>query len=171
MSPETTFLAPSFCVFFEPRILAFLAPVVVGAFRTTGPGRTAEGGGEAESLSGSASGDFGLDVPLLPFAPGLRNGDAVLLPAAGVPARDGGLLGRLIEGLSQDEKKSSSGSAEGVEESSGVGTAMSVITTSFGYLQVAWLVIEIEIRENDGVVGEMKWNRHLLFRIRSGPPL
>lgn len=53
----------------------------------------------------------------------------------GVAVLDGGLLGRLIEGLSHDEKKSSPGSPEGVESPAVLAGAMiSVITTSLGYL-------------------------------------
>ena len=52
----------------------------------------------------------------------------------GVWVLDGGLLGRLIEGLSHDEKKSSPGSA-GVEVPSvGVAVMASVTTTSSGKL-------------------------------------
>jgi len=58
----------------------------------------------------------------------------VRLMTGGVWVLDGGLLGRLIEGLSHDEKKSSLGSA-GVEvPSMGVAVATSVTTTSPGKL-------------------------------------
>lgn len=73
-----------------------------------------------------ARGDFGRSVPL---APGLRKGDAAL----GVPVREGGFEGRLIVGLSQEEKKSSSSPA-GVLVPSLPGSTTSVITTSLGYL-------------------------------------
>lgn len=65
----------------------------------------------AVDAAGSAAdrGDLDLACPL-PLAP--RNGDAVLL-MPGVPVREGGLLGLLMEGLSHDEKKSS-GSPAGV---------------------------------------------------------
>lgn len=43
-------------------------------------------------------------------------------------------MGRLIEGLSQEEKKSSSGSPAGVEVPSAASVAASEITTSLGYL-------------------------------------
>lgn len=67
--------------------------------------------------------------------PGLRNGDAVRLTTGGVWVLDGGLLGRLIVGLSQDEKKSSPGSPLGVEVPSvEEGATTSVIITSSGYL-------------------------------------
>ena len=58
-------------------------------------------------------GDLGRAVPLL-FVPGFRNGDAVRLITGGVCVPEGGLLGRLMAGLSHDEKKSSAGSPAGV---------------------------------------------------------
>jgi len=59
------------------------------------------------------SGDFGRDAAPFPLPFGFRKGEAVrLMP--GVPVREGGLLGLLIEGLSHEEKKSSLGSPAGV---------------------------------------------------------
>lgn len=49
----------------------------------------------------------------------------------GVPVREIGGVGRLMEGLSHEEKKSSSASPEGVAEPS---TVPSLMTTSLGYL-------------------------------------
>ena len=73
-------------------------------------------------------------VPL-PFAVGLRKGDAVRLITGGVCVLEGGLLGRLIDGLSHEEKKSSLGSA-GVEVPSvDVAGTTSVTTTTFGKLE------------------------------------
>ena len=90
-------------------------------------------GGVGED-SFSIRGDFGLATPL-PFVPGLRNGDAVRLITGGVWVLDGGLLGRLIAGLSQDEKKSSLGSFDGVPVPPvGEVTVISVMITSSGYL-------------------------------------
>lgn len=90
------------------------------------------GGVGEDSLS--TRGDFGLVTPL-PFVLGLRNGDEVRLITGGVWVLDGGLLGRLMAGLSQDEKKSSLGSFDGVPVPSvGEVTIMSVMTTSSGYL-------------------------------------
>jgi hypothetical protein len=65
--------------------------------------------------------------------PALRKGDGVRPTTGGVAVRETGGVGRLIDGLSQDEKKSSSGSPEGVEDPS-VGPLLitSVITTSVG---------------------------------------
>ena len=68
----------------------------------------------------------------LPFVLGLRKGDAVRLITGGVWVLDGGLLGRLIAGLSQEEKKSSLGSAGTEVPSVGVEAAISVTTTSSG---------------------------------------
>ena len=70
----------------------------------------------------------------MPLVPALRNGEFVRLMTGGVWVLDGGLEGRLIEGLSQDEKKSSPGS-EGVDvPSAGVDMTISLITTSSGNL-------------------------------------
>lgn len=97
---------------------------------------TARDGAKDDSLSEPRSGDFDLGAPLL-LAPGFRKGDAVRLITGGVCVLDGGLLGRLIEGLSQDEKKSSPGSAGIDVPSVGVAAAISVTTTSSGYLALA----------------------------------
>ena len=72
----------------------------------------------------------------MPLAPALRNGDPVRLMTGGVWVLDGGLEGRLIEGLSQEEKKSSPGS-EGVDvPSAGVEITISLTTTSSGNLSL-----------------------------------
>lgn len=94
---------------------------------------TARDGAAEESSSEPWSGDFDLGVPL-PLAVGLRKGDAVRLMTGGVCVLEGGLLGRLIEGLSQEEKKSSPASAGFEVPSVGVAATMSVITTSSGNL-------------------------------------
>lgn len=87
-------------------------------------------GADCGTSPGFARGDFGLVRPL-PFALGFRKGDAVRLIAGGVCVRDGGLLGRLMDGLSHEEKKSSS--LGGVSIPSVVAeTTISVITTSSG---------------------------------------
>lgn len=130
MSAGATFFAPSLGAFLAPRTLPFLEPEAVEVFRVTELGRIAVGAGEAAFSSDADRGDFDRD----PFAPAFRKGDPVRLTTGGVPVRDGGLLGRLIEGLSHEEKKSSSGSPAGVwEPSDGVPAGMSVMTTS-GYL-------------------------------------
>lgn len=69
--------------------------------------RFAGGAAESVEVSELTRGDFGLPAVALPFA--FRKGEAVWL-FPGVLEREGGLLGRLIEGLSQEEKKSSEGS-------------------------------------------------------------
>ena len=95
--------------------------------------RMAVGAGKAFSASSavvSGEGDFGL---LVPFVPANRKGEAVRETPRGVPVREGGLLGLLIVGLSQEEKKSSPGSPAGVDAPSpGVPTISSVIMTSSG---------------------------------------
>jgi hypothetical protein len=84
------------------------------------------GAGEFEALSG----DFGR-VPF-PLLPALRKGEAVRLTTGGVAVREGGLLGRLIVGLSQEEKKSSSGSPAGVCVPKAAVSSTSLITHSSG---------------------------------------
>lgn len=92
----------------------------------------AVGAGDAAFSSDAERGDFERD----PFAlPAFRKGEPVRLTTGGVPVRDGGLLGRLIEGLSHEEKKSSSSPAGVAELSDGVPEGISVMTTSSGYLR------------------------------------
>lgn len=105
MSLGATFLAPSFGTFLAPSTLPFFAAPVVAVFRVEFA-RMAVGAGDAFFSSDAESGDFERDP--FAFAPALRNGELVRLTTGGVPVREGGLLGRLIEGLSHDEKKSSS---------------------------------------------------------------
>lgn len=96
----------------------------------------AVGAGRAvsESLPAPIKGDLGRAED--PFAPPAeRKGEAVRETTGGVPLREGGLLGLLMLGLSQEEKKSSPGSPAGVADpSAGVERASSVMTTSSGYL-------------------------------------
>jgi hypothetical protein len=98
-------------------------------------------GAEEFEPSVLARGDAALAIPLpWPFAPALRNGEGVRPTTGGVAVRDIGGVGRLIEGLSHDEKKSSSGSPAGVEEPSLVPPlTTSVMTTSVGYLICQYL--------------------------------
>ncbi len=113
------------------------------------------------SLSVPTSGDFGRAVPLL-LPPGLRNGEAVRLMTGGVAVLDGGLLGRLMAGLSHDEKKSSPGSPAGVESPAELeGAMISVMITSLGYLDGR----RISTDANPDI------SPHLLLRIRSGSSL
>jgi len=70
--------------------------------------------GAEEEPSTLASGEADRAMPL-PFPlPALRNGEGVRPTTGGVAVREMGGVGRLIAGLSHDEKKSS-GSPEGVE--------------------------------------------------------
>lgn len=98
--------------------------------------RDAAGGGVGVSPVVLTSGDFDRLMPLpLPLALAVRKGEAVRATLAGVPVREGGLLGLLIAGLSQDEKKSSPPSPAGVlvpVPSKSPSTSSSV--TSLGYL-------------------------------------
>ena len=96
--------------------------------------RTAVGAGKLFSASRAASGEGDLArVCELPLVFVVKNGEAVRETTGGVPVLEGGLLGRLMAGLSQDEKKSSAGSPPGVEApSEELITAASVMTTSSG---------------------------------------
>lgn len=134
-SAAPTFLAPSFGAFLAPSTLVFFAAAPDGPFRETLPALIAVGAGE-EGLSFSVAERGDLEREPFPFAPAFKKGELVRLTTGGVPVRDGGLEGRLIEGLSHEEKKSSSGSPAGVfvpSEPDPAGT--SVITTSSGNLR------------------------------------
>lgn len=89
---------------------------------------------EAVGAAGSPAvrGDFDRAGPL-PLAP--RNGDAVLV-IPGVPVREGGLLGLLIEGLSHEEKKSSGSPAGVLVPLPSSRSAASSTTTLSGFLQI-----------------------------------
>lgn len=116
-------------------MFAFLGAVVAAVLRMAEDVVRVVCGTCPPSLSAPTSGDFGRAVPLV-LPPGCRNGEAVRLMTGGVAVRDGGLLGRLIAGLSQDEKKSSPGSPVGVAVPAVLeGAMMSVMTTSSGYLR------------------------------------
>lgn len=82
-----------------------------------------------DSLSEAERGDLERVVPF-PLAPVFKKGDVVRPTTGGVPVREGGLLGRLIEGLSQEEKKSSSASAGVLEPLDGVPAGTSTTTSS-----------------------------------------
>ena len=100
----------------------FLGPAPAVVFRTAA-------GFAAGVLASDApsKGDLGGSVAL-PFAPGLRKGE----PVRGVPVREGGFEGRLMVGLSHEEKKSSSSPAGVLVPSLPVASGASVITTSLG---------------------------------------
>jgi hypothetical protein len=61
------------------------------------------------SIEANGDGDLGRLAADAPFWLAERNGEAVRETIGGVPVLEGGLLGLLMVGLSQDEKKSSSG--------------------------------------------------------------
>ena len=86
-----------------------------------------------ESVPAFARGDLGLVGPV-PFATGLRKGEAVLVIAGGVWVLEGGLLGLFMAGLSHEEKKSSFSVGVAVPPIVGTAATMSVMTTSSGYL-------------------------------------
>jgi hypothetical protein len=111
---------------------------------------------EAIGAAGSADvrGDFDRVGPL-PLAP--RNGEAVLL-MPGVPEREGGLLGLLIEGLSQEEKKSSGSPAGVLVPLPSSASAASSTTTLSGFLQSVSLVLQ-------------RHTSHSTRRTSSGQPL
>lgn len=120
-------------------MFARFGPVEAGPFRMAEElvGRIAVGAGRLFSASSAASGEGDLDrLVVFPLVFAARKGEAVRDTTGGVPVREGGLLGRLIVGLSHDEKKSSAGSPAGVElPSVELAGATSVITTSSGYLR------------------------------------
>ena len=64
--------------------------------------------------------------------PALSSGEAVRPMMGGVEVREMGGVGFLMEGLSHEEKKSSSGSPAGVLPA--VASSPSLMTTSSGYL-------------------------------------
>jgi hypothetical protein len=137
MSSPPSFFAPSFVVFFAPSTL-FFGPPSAGPLRIADAEvvRMAVGAGRAFSASSAApasgDGDFGRFAP---FWPADKKGEAVRDTTGGVLVREGGLLGRLMVGLSHEEKKSSAGSPAGVEvPSPGVPAISSVMITSVGYL-------------------------------------
>lgn len=119
-------------------MFARFGPVEVGPFLMAEElvVRMAVGAGRLFSASTAARGEGDFDrVVEVPLVLAERKGEAVRETTGGVPVREGGLLGRLIVGLSHEEKKSSVGSPAGVEEPSPeLASATSVTTTSSGYL-------------------------------------
>ena len=118
-------------------MLVLFAPPRAGPFRIAVEEVVliAVGAGRAFSASAAAEergeGDLGRPAPLA--VPAVRKGEAVRETTGGVPVREGGLLGLLIVGLSQDEKKSSAGSPAGVEvPSADAPIISSVMMTSSG---------------------------------------
>jgi hypothetical protein len=126
-------------------MFARFGPVEVGPFLMAEElvVRMAVGAGRLSSALTAARGEGDFDrVAEFPLALAERKGEAVRETTGGVPVREGGLLGRLIVGLSHEEKKSSAGSPAGVEAPSPeLASATSVTTTSSGYLyrgQESW---------------------------------
>src|SRR5438046_1136714 len=106
-SEPTIFFAPSFCVFLDPKTFAFLGPVAVVVLRSAAD--------EVVLLLVSVPARGDLDRVPFPFCPAFRNGEGVRPTTGGVAVREGGGVGRFIDGLSHEEKKSPSGSPAGVE--------------------------------------------------------
>ena len=127
-SPGVTFLTPSLFVFLAPRTDVLRGPVVVAGAVL----RMAEDVVVLETMGVVSSPPGGVLARSIPASPaGFKKGLAVRV--AGVALLEGGFDGRLIVGLSQDEKKSSAGSLDGVDMPSiSVGESRSVITTSSG---------------------------------------
>lgn len=128
----STFLAPSF-VFFAPRMFFFAAIEAPGLRAAAGMARDAA----AVVVSVEAArGDFVREMSptLADVWLALRKGELVRMGLEGVPVRDGGLLGRLMAGLSHEEKKSSSPLAGVFVPLLPVSSGASVICTSSGYL-------------------------------------
>lgn len=94
--------------------------------------RLAAGAAGLLSPSVLASGEVERAISFPPLAPAFRNGEGVRPTTGGVAVREIGGVGFLIAGLSQDEKKSSSGSPAGVLEPSPASAPST--TTSLGYL-------------------------------------
>ena len=136
ITSAASFFAPSFCVvFLAPRTFAFRGPPAVVVFLSAADVvmRLPLVAG-LFSPSDLASGEDvrAMSFPL-PLAPALMNGDGVRPTTGGVDVREIGGVGFLMAGLSQDEKKSSSGSPAGVFAPSAA-SPPSVMTTSLGYL-------------------------------------
>jgi hypothetical protein len=132
MRSAVTFLAPSFGAFLAPRTLAFRGPAEGTVFLSAAEVvmRLAAG---LVSPSALARGEEVRAISF-PLAPALRKGDGVRPTTGGVAVREMGGVGFLMAGLSQEEKKSSSGSPAGVFEPSAA-SPPSVMTTSVGNLQ------------------------------------
>lgn len=129
-----TFFAPSFDpAFFAPRTFVFRGPVVVVFLNAEECViRLAAGLESVESILERGDAVRTMSLPLPFESPGLEKGDGVRPMTGGVDVRDRGGVGFLMEGLSQEEKKSSSGSPAGVELPSVA--SPSAIMTSFGDL-------------------------------------
>ena len=128
-----TFFAPSLDpAFFAPRTLVFRAPV--GPFLSAAECviRLAAGLASVESVLESGEAVRAMSFPLPFESPGLAKGDGVRPMIGGVAVRETGGVGFLMAGLSQEEKKSSSGSPAGVELPSAA--SPSAMMTSVGYL-------------------------------------
>lgn len=133
MSAVVTFFAPSLePAFFAPRTFVFRAPVVPFFSAAECVIRLAAGLDSEDSVRERGEAVRAMSFPAPLDSPALRKGDGVRPITDGVPVRETGGVGFLMAGLSQEEKKSSSGSPAGVEVPSAV--SPSVMITSPGYL-------------------------------------
>lgn len=114
-----------------PSTLALRGPPAGVDLRTADEemARDVVGGLVDEVVSELTSGDLGRAVEF-PLLSAFRNGEGVLPRFDGVPVRDIGGVGRLMEGLSHEEKKSSSGSPAGVEVPSAEPVETTSVTTT-----------------------------------------
>lgn len=128
-----TFFAPSLDpAFLAPRTFVFRAPVVVFLSAAECVMRLAAGLDSLESVLARGEAVRTMSFPFPFESPGLAKGDGIRPMTGGVEVREMGGVGFLMAGLSQEEKKSSSGSPAGVELPSA--TSPSAIMTSPGYL-------------------------------------
>lgn len=133
MSAVVTFFAPSLePAFFAPRTFVFRAPVVPFFSAAECVIRLTAGLDSEDSVRESGEAVRAMSFPAPLDSAALRKGDGVRPITDGVPVRETGGVGFLMAGLSQEEKKSSSGSPAGVEVPSAV--SPSVMINSPGYL-------------------------------------
>lgn len=130
MTSPVTFLAPSLGAFLAPRTFAFRGPLAAPVFRRAAEDVMRPDVGLAASPESVLERGEAERAPSLPL-PAVRKGEGDRPTVGGVAVREAGGVGRLMAGLSQDEKKSSSGSPAGVADPS---STASVMTTSSGYL-------------------------------------
>lgn len=128
MASAVTFLTPSLVAFLAPRTLVLrAAPPAVVLLTRRDDVMTLPVGLASPADSDLAKGE----AERAPSLDALIKGEGVRPTTGGVAVREMGGVGRLMAGLSHEEKKSSSGSPAGVEEPS---STPSLMTTSSGYL-------------------------------------
>jgi hypothetical protein len=133
ITSPVSFFTPNLAGFFAPSTFAFRGPPVPAVLRSAAEVVIRLVEGLISSTDSDLARGEAVRAMSFPFEPALRNGDGVRPTIGGVAVRETGGVGRLMAGLSQEEKKSSSGSPAGVDVPSAA--SESVITTSFGYLR------------------------------------